>query len=1282
MLKVACESCQAPYQIDERRVPPAGLMMRCPKCGHSFVVSGPGQGAQDSSAIGTPTAAAPRPVPPRPGTGRVLTSAGMMGQPPTPLGPKATMMGLAPPSVPPDSDSEADLLPSDFPAALTGTADADLPAIADAALPQTKNVAPTPGPRPPPPLPSKAKVSAAQSAFEDPGLPVAATRDLPVARARTSPQRFANPDADLPAVAEALPVASAGLPTVSAGLPAVGHQGHHGLPVVASSLPSLVQGQLPVVASALPSVASVLPSVASALPVVVPSLPVLAREPPSDGEGFPEPPEGIQGFGEIELPPAIDLPPIDTAADLSPSFSGQSFDATLGSFGEIDLPHELAESVPAPPPPPAAPAKRSDSADFKDIELDDQRRPDARSKPSAPSRPPPPTRTSASQPEGGTSFGEMDLGAGDGSALEAEPIAQAGPNPAATWGTEATQAAITSVELPKPEAGARERQVGPRKRSTGAIVAAAAAVVVLLAGASLQLTPFGAFGYLYLSDLVHARDYERAAANAATSVDRLAGKDTYDAARSAADAVFASHAELPRARALTAYAAVVDFATTVRFGPDAARGSRGKQLLAELPSDVPVRYADLARAVQNAVNGNWDSASGALQSAGTRYSGDPVQLDVNVLLGEVGLATRQGSAAVAAFKRAVDLSSDARGHFGLARAYDLLGDGAKADNELRATLAASPNHPGALILRARRSRGSDPASALADIARVLEGDAPQKASPMELSDAYAVRALIDLGRGATADAREAFAQAVKLNPNNVDALDGEGELFMAESRYAEALARFDTALQLNSASPRTIANDAEAKVSLERLADAKQQLQGALARFPKSIPILLVLGKVEQHLENNEAAEADLRTAVANVSPSDHDAIAAYVALAELLAARGQVAEAKGILDQAASKLPPSSALERSFGQMAELLGDADAAIAHYRNAIAKDPHDLAAHFRLASALRRLGKYDSAMTELDMVASVDANYPGLELERGLLFEQSGDVEKAIDQFKAALARAPNDPDLELRVGAAYVAIDRPDDALPMLHKVLEQRSSSAEANHYVGRALMLKGDSSLAEALHYLKRAAELDPNRAEFHVYVARAATESAPAQLELARDEVDRTLAIDGINADAYWQKGVIERIEGAVDDALKDEKHALELRPSRYEAHATLAECHEDKNENAAALAEWAAAIAAEGATPNGATPHPYWRYRYGRLLAQKGDRVKALSLLLAASEAAEKLEVRPAWLAPLEFLTGQALEGGGRRGQATEHYKRFLEIAPVSSPDRSDAQSAIARLTGSR
>ena len=33
MFKVECLGCQAPYQVDEKRVPEKGLKMRCPKCG-------------------------------------------------------------------------------------------------------------------------------------------------------------------------------------------------------------------------------------------------------------------------------------------------------------------------------------------------------------------------------------------------------------------------------------------------------------------------------------------------------------------------------------------------------------------------------------------------------------------------------------------------------------------------------------------------------------------------------------------------------------------------------------------------------------------------------------------------------------------------------------------------------------------------------------------------------------------------------------------------------------------------------------------------------------------------------------------------------------------------------------------------------------------------------------------------------------------------------------------------------------------------------------------------
>jgi tetratricopeptide (TPR) repeat protein len=199
--------------------------------------------------------------------------------------------------------------------------------------------------------------------------------------------------------------------------------------------------------------------------------------------------------------------------------------------------------------------------------------------------------------------------------------------------------------------------------------------------------------------------------------------------------------------------------------------------------------------------------------------------------------------------------------------------------------------------------------------------------------------------------------------------------------------------------------------------------------------------------------------------------------------------------------------------------------------------------------------------------------------------------------------------------------------------------------------------------------------------VYLAWAANDAQPAQLEVARDEIDKALALDRMNPEAYWQRGVLERMEGAIDDSIKDERRALELRPSRYEAHATLAECYEDKNDEATALGEWAKAIAGDsGASRADAeTPHPYWKYKYGKLLLDRGNAGAALAQLLPAATTTEKYSQRPGWLAPLEFLTAEALRKLGRTADAVEHYRRYLEIAPVNSPDRLDAQHALQQLS---
>src|SRR5262245_41002986 len=44
-MKIKCESCSAEYDLDESRIPPSGVQMKCPACLHQFLVKKPAAAA-------------------------------------------------------------------------------------------------------------------------------------------------------------------------------------------------------------------------------------------------------------------------------------------------------------------------------------------------------------------------------------------------------------------------------------------------------------------------------------------------------------------------------------------------------------------------------------------------------------------------------------------------------------------------------------------------------------------------------------------------------------------------------------------------------------------------------------------------------------------------------------------------------------------------------------------------------------------------------------------------------------------------------------------------------------------------------------------------------------------------------------------------------------------------------------------------------------------------------------------------------------------------------------
>jgi predicted Zn finger-like uncharacterized protein len=1267
MLKVECEACKAPYQVDERRVLPGGLKMRCPKCGHTFVVNNP-------NAPPAPPAVPKQTLPGAfgsvaPAASKPLVGFGGADDPfanlPQTKPAKATLQGLSPsPLGGIDELTDLPSLPEE----------AGLPALAPKkpAVPRPLNqtLPGSPVPRPPSLQDFQIDLSSGSGAGGELDLPQAKRQDK---RSLTFDVDLPSPAAELPsakrgaargAIAD-LPVVAAGLPSPANALPVVsqgaakkrigGAFGEIDLPSVGGNLPATLprDHHLPApVAAGLPSPTAPGPYLPSA---AAPGHNLPASTAP--GHNLPsvlDPSQNLPSvIGDERHLPAVaeSLPsPVSDERYLPSKLGGAADD-----FAELDLP-------PPPPrtsgrPPLSAPPRSGEELDLP------------------PARSGPPSHKADSRATGGVGFGEVDLGEG-----------AAGDLPFAIAPDEAAQQQRTAAgaEAALPTAPAKRRaaaDVGEIVTSKAPKIALGVIALLVIGGVALQLTPYGAFGYLMIGDLLHAPEWRRMADDASANTRKAMASEVYAQTRAAVDELGVLHNHTPRAKPIAAYAALAEYEAQLRFGRDTERAARASQWLADVQRSSSaageVRYFAIASAAQAAVNDDLVTARRGLEAASKRDGGDPVQQDIALTRGEVELAAKDATAAGAAFRKAVDIASTPRAHFGLARAYALGGEVDKAQGEIRTTLTGAPLDPGALVLRATLAWDKDKndSAAAQDLDTVIDGKAKGTASPGDLSKAYSLRGWTEAARGRSADARTSFDAALKLDPRNVSALLGQGEVLFTEGRYTEALSRFDTGVQVDPTNAAAIASDAKAKIALERLADAKTQLTTARQANPNDMRIVYWLGKAEEALGNKKAAEDAYTAAITLADPTSPEAINPYVALSELLAGEGRATEAQAKLDQARQKLPDSAAMQRALGEVAAVQGLYDDAINHYQAAVSKDPQDLSSRFLLGVTYRRMQKIDEAGEEFDQVLAADKEYPGLAMERGLLYEQSGEIEKALAQFSVALQKAPDDPDLQLRVGAAYVGMNRPNDAEPLLKKVMEKRPNSAEANYFLGRAFFQKGGVFEADALRYLKRAVALDPNRPEYHLYLAWIANEGISPQLGVAEQEIKKALELDRMLADGYWQRGALECKKSEVEDGIKDLRRALTLKPTRFEAHAALAQCYEAKNDQATAMAEWAKAIAGDDSQIS-------WRYSYGKQLYDHAKFALALGHLSFAVTAGENLEQggspAPVWLGPAEFLLAEVLRRGGKKQDAIEHYNRFLHKAPTNSPDRRDALKALAAL----
>ena len=463
-------------------------------------------------------------------------------------------------------------------------------------------------------------------------------------------------------------------------------------------------------------------------------------------------------------------------------------------------------------------------------------------------------------------------------------------------------------------------------------------------------------------------------------------------------------------------------------------------------------------------------------------------------------AARDGAAALAAFKQALGP--------GQRRARAL-----RSRARLRRCRATAPTRARSSTRRWRRRRRTPGRSRCAPAqsgrrrstrprrwrisARCSKVARARKASPNELSQRV---------RGASAgssssaarpsEAREAFAQAVKLDPTNVEALNGEGRLLL--ERGPVHARRWRASTRRCSYDPNVASRPSPTT--------PRRRLRSSGWRTPSSSSSLPSQQFPEEHPDPASARKgraAPRQQRRGRGGPARGDRRRRPAAARRRAAVRGAVRAPVGARRMPRTRTRRSRTRRNAAavgarssarsGEVAELQGDYDAAIAHYRAALAKDPKDVAAHFHLgggaaARAQVRRGGRGARSASRRSTRTI----PACRSSAGSCSRSRATSRRRSSSSRARSRRRRTTPTCSSAWAAPTWRSVGPTTRFRCCARCSRSGRRAPRPITTSAARSCSRADALQADALRYLQQAVELDPNRAEFHVYLAWAANDA----------------------------------------------------------------------------------------------------------------------------------------------------------------------------------------------
>jgi protein O-GlcNAc transferase len=379
-------------------------------------------------------------------------------------------------------------------------------------------------------------------------------------------------------------------------------------------------------------------------------------------------------------------------------------------------------------------------------------------------------------------------------------------------------------------------------------------------------------------------------------------------------------------------------------------------------------------------------------------------------------------------------------------------------------------------------------------------------------EAVCAAGAIHFSAGKLEEAYARFSFALELRPNHVPALQALGLLYQTRGMLPEAARAYAAAIASHEEQSSALARSRDGASGGTRLDENENETAGSVAATRARLAATLSDIGTQVKLEGDvHKAMSQYREAI-SVDPSYAPALYNLgVALHEL----GQSAAAEARYAEAAALDPKHADALCNLGVMRKLRGDVAGSVAAYEACLAVNPNHVHGTSNMAIALN------------DM-----ANAAKL----------AGDVPAAIRIYERALTFDSNSADSMYNLGVAQAEVGELDRAVIAYETTLKLRPGCAEAWNNLG--VLLRERGNVPRAVECYKNAISLKPHFAQACNNLGVLCTVQGKAQEAL--QALQSAVAADPEYAVAHNNVGVLLRDTGDVHEALRSYQECMRLSP----------------------------------------------------------------------------------------------------------------------------------------